>query len=92
MGIALTRTVMRMGVRLMVAFALTPALAQATVIQLCGRMQDSWHPIRVYDSANKCEAARKATVEKIAARSCVVAASVDKCRADLQSGLVCRPE
>jgi hypothetical protein len=78
----------------MVALALTPvpALAQATVVQLCGRMRDSWHPIRVYDSANKCEAARQATVDKIAARSCVVATSVDKCRADLQSRLVCRPE
>jgi hypothetical protein len=74
------------------ALTLTPALAHATVIQLCGRMQDSWHPIRVYESANKCEAARKATVDKIAARSCVVPASVDKCRADLRSGLVCRPE
>ena len=79
---------------MMVALALmpAPALAQRTVVQLCGRMQDSWHPIRVYDSANKCEAARKATVDKIAARSCVAAGSVDKCRADLQSGLVCRPE
>ena len=78
----------------MVALALmpAPALAQRTVVQLCGRMQDSWQPIRVYDSANKCEAARKATVDKIAARSCVVAASVDKCRADLQSGLACRSE
>jgi len=80
---------------LMVAVALTPltpALAQARVVRLCGRMPDSWQPIRVYESANKCEAAREATVEKIAARSCVVAASVDKCRADLRSGLVCRPE
>jgi hypothetical protein len=78
----------------MVALALTPApgLAQSTVVQLCGRMQDSWQPIRVYDSANKCEAARNAAVDKIAARSCVVAASVDKCRADLRNGLVCRPE
>ena len=80
---------------MMVAVALTPltpALAQARVVRLCGRMPDSWQPIRVYESANKCEAAREATVEKIAARSCVVAASVDKCRADLRSGLVCRPE
>ena len=76
----------------MVAVALTPALAQARVVRLCGRMPDSWQPIRVYESANKCEAAREATVEKIAARSCVVPASVDKCRADLRSGLVCRPE
>jgi hypothetical protein len=82
----------RRAVLLTLALALTPALAPATVVQLCGRMQDSWQPIRVYDSANKCEAARKATVDKIAARSCVVAASVDKCRADLQSGLACRSE
>jgi hypothetical protein len=40
----------------------------------------------------KCEAAREATIDKIAARSCVVApASVDKCRADLRDELACLP-
>ena len=82
-----TRTVL-----LLLALALAPRLAQATGVQLCGRVQQSWHPIRVYDSAAKCEAAREATIDKIAARSCVVApASVDKCRADLRDELACLP-
>jgi len=72
--------------------ALAPPLAQATVVQLCGRVQDSWHPIRAYDSVAKCEAAREATIRQIAARSCVVASALDKCRADLRDGLACRPE
>ena len=77
---------------LLLALAVAPRLAQANVVQLCGRAQDSWHPIRAYDSAAKCEAAREATIEQIAARSCVVAAALDKCRADLRDGLSCRPE
>jgi hypothetical protein len=77
---------------LLLALAVAPRLAQATVVQLCGRVQDSWHPIRAYDSAAKCEAAREATIKQIAARNCVVAAALDKCRADLRDGLACRPE
>jgi hypothetical protein len=72
--------------------ALAPRLTQATAVQLCGHMQDAWHPIRLYDSAAKCEAAREATIDQIAARNCVVAAAVDKCRADLRDGLACLPK
>jgi hypothetical protein len=77
---------------LLLALALAPRLAHATAVQLCGRVQDSWHPIRLYDSADKCEAAREATIDQIAARSCVVAAALDKCRADLRDGLACLPK
>ena len=78
---------------MLLALAVGPRLAQATVVQLCGRaQQDSWHPIRAYDSVAKCEAAREATIRQIAARSCVVASALDKCRADLRDGLACRPE
>lgn len=77
---------------LMLALALAPGLAHATAVQLCGRVQDAWHPIRAYDSVAKCEAAREATIKQIAARSCVVAAALDNCRADLRAGLACLPE
>jgi hypothetical protein len=79
----------RRAVLFALALSLAPPLAQATGVQLCGRVQESWRPIRFYDSVAKCEAARAATVDKIAARSCVVAPTLDKCRADLRNGLAC---
>jgi hypothetical protein len=81
----------RRAILLTLALALAPRLARATGVQLCGRVQESWQPIRLYDSVAKCEAAREATINQIAARSCVVAPTPDKCRADLRNGLACIP-